>query len=164
MITTIFISTLFLHITHAHFVYQSPAHSSSQSYGFTDRAEASIQFDLTHNLNIMEINTPTPPTPSSPRRFKTQQYFQGLPILGATLVIEEDEDHRQTPLVGHWYNHQQMMQYIPDVTPSLSAQEALQIVFDRLNITVDETYGNITNRLCIYHTNRPYLAYNIKLI
>eukprot|EP01083_Nonionella_stella_P216778 778819_1 len=164
MITTIFISTLFLHITHAHFVYQSPAHSSSQSYGFTDRAEASIQFDLTHNLNIMEINTPTPPTPSSPRRFKTQQYFQGLPILGATLVIEEDEDHRQTPLVGHWYNHQQMMQYIPDITPSLSAQEALQIVFDRLNITVNETYGNITNRLCIYHTNRPYLAYNIKLI
>eukprot|EP01083_Nonionella_stella_P216781 778825_1 len=69
-----FISTLFLHIVHAHFVYQSPPHSSSQSYVSTDTAEAFIQLDLTHNLNIMEINTPPP---SSLRPFTTQQYSQG---------------------------------------------------------------------------------------
>eukprot|EP01083_Nonionella_stella_P185785 678399_1 len=70
-----FISALFLHIIHAHFVYQSSPHSFPQSYVSADTAKAFIQLDLTHNLNIIEINTA--PTPSSLRPFKTQHYFQG---------------------------------------------------------------------------------------
>eukprot|EP01083_Nonionella_stella_P145660 456839_1 len=57
-----------------------------------------------------------------------------------------------------------MMQYIPDTTPDLTAQDALQIVLDRLDLTHDDIHGTITNELCIYHTNIPYLAYNIKFI
>eukprot|EP01083_Nonionella_stella_P216779 778823_1 len=48
-----FISTLFLHIVHAHFVYQSPPHSSSQSYGFTDTASIVFSSDSVRVTGII---------------------------------------------------------------------------------------------------------------
>eukprot|EP01083_Nonionella_stella_P055100 145427_1 len=113
--------------------------------------------DLSHNTKLFEI--PVLASNSGFKRFKTQQFYQGLPIIGATLVIEEDAQHVKKPLIGRWYDNDAILQHIPDIKPTISSDEALQTVLNLLDITAQAIYDDVTHELSIYHDNEtPHLV------
>eukprot|EP01084_Bolivina_argentea_P004542 8640_1 len=162
VLTNIWILSLFLFVSYmdARFIYESDSESITKSIDNTG-----IEFDLTENQNIVEIPASIQ---TQKRYFKTQQYHRGLPIYGATLVIEQNELQNKKPIFGNWFNPQNILQCVPTINATITIFQALQIIFNTLNITSNDIYRNISTDLQIYFTDHSdtecFLTYIIKFI
>lgn len=126
-------------------------------------------FDINDHERISEFI----PTAQSTFKYRTQQKYQGIPIFGAKLVFEQDNDKMEPsslendfvqPVFGKYVNKQQLSNKIPSVQPQLSKDEALKYALDSISITEDKLYGNVDINLYIYFVHQdPYLSYIVKL-
>ena len=93
-------------------------------------------------------------------RFKTRQLFRGIPIFGASLVMEESSAGGLSAINGKWFDKQKIAQSLPTTSPTLSTQEVLDIVYDVLSITEQDLPGFVAPELYIYFVGEaPYLSY-----
>eukprot|EP01084_Bolivina_argentea_P285165 488952_1 len=101
-------------------------------------------------------------------RYKTQQMYKGIPIYGATIVVEEDQyDMHITPISGKWYDKSDIEQLVPIIDPQITKDEAFDISVTALDINENELtlnmYSNIHSDLYIYHVKHvPYLSWITK--
>eukprot|EP01083_Nonionella_stella_P146211 459549_1 len=126
----LFISLLILHFVaiNARFIYHCP--ECNVDTGARAKANNIIPqtLDLSTNKKLFQIavsstqsNSKT--ATSAPTKFKTQQYYRGIPIFDATLIIQETENGQQTPLYGNWYNTTDIKPWIRQIKTTLAPDE-----------------------------------------
>eukprot|EP01084_Bolivina_argentea_P044628 82112_1 len=95
-------------------------------------------------------------------KYKTQQKYKNIPIFGATLVVEEDQD-KTIPISGRWYDINDIDQLVSTTDPQFNEYQAFQIALDGLNINSNNVYSNSPSKLNIYyHHSFPYLSWIVK--
>ena len=134
-----------------------------------------LDLDLSANVIVssLAMAEPSPSDTSynleaatSTLKYKTQQHFEGIPIFGASLVIEENiHSLRRRPIFGHWYDPKDIAQHIPDTTPSIANASAIDIALDALSITEHDLFAPITAKLWIYYVDStPTLSWILRPI
>eukprot|EP01084_Bolivina_argentea_P071737 130344_1 len=121
-----------------------------------DETDISV-IDLSEHVQVKESFT----TARNTIKYKSQQYYRGVPIIGAHLVIEDGQ-----PVFGKYYDPKQIQHYIKSTTPVISESEALQITMNELAIkSKNDIHGKIDIKLNIYfYLNKPYLSYKIRFV
>eukprot|EP01083_Nonionella_stella_P271448 919766_1 len=109
----LFISILILHFVaiNARFIYHA------QNAMLTQSNKKLFQIAVSSTQSNSKTAT------SAPTKFKTQQYYRGIPIFDATLIIQETENGQQTPLYGNWYNTTDIKPWIRHIKPTLAPDE-----------------------------------------
>ena len=118
-----------------------------------------LNLDDNQILNVHDTRKSDSNGIQSKRRFKTQQKYRGLPIFGASLVIEQEQS-RMKPIFGKWFDKRKIARYVTSITPMISESQAIDYTLYALNITQTDLYVPIAPELYIYHQDDiPVLAY-----
>ena len=106
-------------------------------------------------------------------KYKSQQEYKGVPIFGATMVVEEEDSSTElSPVYGTYHDTQIIKDdFNDDVNPSISNDDALKIAINNYipNGDVTDLFGyewgedTLKNELMLYqHENIFYLSYIIE--
>eukprot|EP01084_Bolivina_argentea_P035487 65827_1 len=77
-------------------------------------------------------------------KYKTKQFFHGLPVWGTAVVIEEDDNAQKVPMGGKYYPTKHIEQFISNTKPLIDEDMALQIAYLSSNETqIDYTEINL---------------------
>eukprot|EP01083_Nonionella_stella_P287868 979973_1 len=114
------------------------------------------------NLSQNEILGEPFKTSQNVLKYKTQQKYRGIPIFGATLVIDQNN---HIPIYGKWYDESDIEKLVPFTEPKINKEEIEQIALDSLDITAKNmnSYTNVDSELYIYYyKSHPYLCWIIR--
>eukprot|EP01084_Bolivina_argentea_P111199 198487_1 len=99
---------------------------------------------------------------SGKQRYRTKQFYNGIPVFGTSMVIEEnDQNGEQSPILGKYYDKTDIESSIVDINPTITEQEAFNLA---LQATPGISYEikRYKAELYVYHyQNEPVLCWFI---
>eukprot|EP01084_Bolivina_argentea_P076964 139506_1 len=101
-------------------------------------------------------------------KYKAKQFFKGIQIFGATVVVEEDDNGDITPVSGVYYPLNDIAKHIKSINPSISQNKAIELAVESyelsLNIVDYKFNGHNNTKLYIYYfENIPRLAWFVEI-
>ena len=100
---------------------------SSATSSFAPSTTSPLEIDLSDNRIVESFNVTAGALIT--HKCKTQQYLNGVPLFGASLVAKDCDLDTMQPVLGKWYNKHSI-----NITtiPTLSSSEALTIALDEI--------------------------------
>eukprot|EP01084_Bolivina_argentea_P132756 234273_1 len=97
-------------------------------------------------------------------RYKKKQFYKDIPIFDATIVVEQDNDGNESPILGKYYTKTEIEKYVANTTPLITKEMAVNIALGLFKTDSNIDYDSYKTELYIYkHRNHAHLVWFVNI-